>query len=78
MKMSTSIKVSITLDRDVLSFIDSKSENRSRFINEVLLEAKKKSFLEELKNAYINQSQDQEFQEEIAVWDVVSGDGFNA
>jgi metal-responsive CopG/Arc/MetJ family transcriptional regulator len=31
-----SAKVSITLDREVLEFVDRSSQNRSQFINEIL------------------------------------------
>ena len=57
-------KISITLD----------ASNRSRFINDVLLEEKKRIFLKELAAAYQEQANTPEFQEEIAVWDVTVDD----
>lgn len=71
-------KVSITLDDEVLKFIDQLAGNRSSFINKVLLKEKKRIFMEELKNAYIDQVNDPELQEEISLWDVTAGDGLNA
>lgn len=71
-------KVSITLDEKVLEFVDRSSKNRSKYINEVLLREKKKSLLKELEDAYKEQSEDPEFLEEIAVWDVAVGDGLDA
>ncbi|MUL37328.1 hypothetical protein [Gloeocapsopsis dulcis] len=71
-------KVSITLDEEVLEFVDRSSRNRSNYINEVLLREKKKSLLKELEDAYKEQSEDPEFLEEIAVWDVAVGDGLDA
>jgi deoxyribodipyrimidine photolyase len=73
-----SAKVSITLDDDVLSFVDQRAENRSSFINEILWREKQRIFLKELEEAYIEQSADSEFQEEMAAWDVVIGDGIGS
>jgi hypothetical protein len=70
-----STKVSITLDDDVLSFVDGRTDNRSGFINEVLAREKKRILLQELEAAYIEQSSDPVFQEEFAAWDVTVGDG---
>ncbi|MDB9511938.1 hypothetical protein PN499_12145 [Kamptonema animale CS-326] len=71
-------KVSITLDDEVLEFVDRIATNRSSFINEVLWEEKKRIFMKELADAYKEQSQDPELYEEISVWDITVGDGLNA
>jgi metal-responsive CopG/Arc/MetJ family transcriptional regulator len=71
-------KVSITLDDEVLNFVDRLASNRSSFINDILWKEKQRVLMEELEDAYREQSSDLEFQEEISVWDVVVGDGLNA
>jgi metal-responsive CopG/Arc/MetJ family transcriptional regulator len=71
-------KVSITLDDEVLAFVDQLASNRSSFINDVLRKEKNKIFIKELKDAYQDQANDPEFQAEISVWDVAAGDGLNA
>ncbi len=71
-------KVSITLDDDVLSFVDQLAGNRSSFINDILLREKKRVFMKELEHAYKEQANDPEFQEEISAWDVTADDGLNA
>ncbi|OUC16137.1 MAG: hypothetical protein B0A82_02990 [Alkalinema sp. CACIAM 70d] len=71
-------KVSITLDDEVLDFVDQLASNRSSFINNVLLQEKKRIFMRELEDAYKAQANDPEFQEEISVWDIAAGDGLNA
>jgi len=71
-------KVSITLDDEVLSFVDRLASNRSSFINDILRKEKKRLFMKELEDAYKEQMNDQDFQEEISVWDVTVGDGLNA
>jgi hypothetical protein len=71
-------KVSITLDDQVLDFVDRSASNRSSFINRVLLEERKRIFRQELADAYQDQVTDPELQAEISVWDVTVGDGLNA
>jgi hypothetical protein len=71
-------KVSITLDDEVLTFVDRLASNRSSFINDILRKEKKRLFMKELEDAYKEQMNDQDFQEEISVWDVTVGDGLNA
>jgi len=73
-----STKVSITLDDEVLDFVDRSTSNRSSFINNLLWQEKRRIFLQELEDAYKDQANDPEFQAEIAVWDIVVGDGLNA
>jgi hypothetical protein len=74
--MTMSTKVSITLDDDVLSFIDGRAaNNRSGFINEVLWREKQRIFLQELDAAYSEQSADPDFQAEVSIWDVTIADG---
>ena len=71
-------KVSITLDDEVLDFVDRLASNRSSFINDVLWQEKRKVFMKELEDAYTDQANDPEFQEEISAWDITVGDGLNA
>lgn len=71
-------KVSITLDDEVLTFVDRLASNRSSFINDILRKEKRRLFMKELEDAYKEQMNDQDFQEEISVWDVTVGDGINA
>jgi predicted transcriptional regulator len=71
-------KVSITLDDEVLEFVDRLASNRSSFINDVLWQEKKRVFMQELEDAYRDQANDPEFQTEISVWDRAVGDGLNA
>jgi predicted transcriptional regulator len=71
-------KVSITLDDEVLDFVDRLASNRSSFINDVLWQEKKRIFMKELESAYKDQANDLEFQEEVSVWEITVGDGLNA
>jgi hypothetical protein len=76
--MTMSKKVSITLDDDVLEFVDRLANNRSSFINNIILEEKRRILTKELENAYKDQANDPELQAEISIWDVAVGDGLNA
>jgi predicted nucleic acid-binding protein len=67
-------KISITLDEEVLAFIDSKTKNRSQLINQVFAKLKKQDALVQLEQAYVEQSRDPEEIEEIELWDLVVGD----
>lgn len=71
-------KVSITLDDEILSFVDRLASNRSSFINDILKQEKQRIFMKELEDAYIEQGNDPVFQEEISLWDVATEDGLNA
>jgi hypothetical protein len=70
-------KIIITLDDEILKFIDQSSKNRSSFINDVLWKEKRRIFMEELEDAYKGQANDPELQEEISAWDVTVGDGLD-
>jgi metal-responsive CopG/Arc/MetJ family transcriptional regulator len=54
-------KVSITLDDEILDFVDRLASNRSSFINDVLSKEKQKIFMKELAAAYADQAHDPEF-----------------
>ena len=73
-----STKVSITLDEEVLKFVDRSSQNRSQFINEILSKAKKSQLLKELEEAYIELTNDPEYQAETKLWEIAIGDGLDA
>ena len=68
-------KISITLDEDILAFIDSQTNNRSKLINQVFAKLKKQQALKELEAAYKEQSQDPDEIAEIQLWDLTVGDG---
>jgi predicted transcriptional regulator len=71
-------KVSITLDDEVLNFVDTLASDRSSFINEVLGKEKRRIFMQKLEDAYTEQANEPDFQQEISVWGVMVADGLNA
>jgi metal-responsive CopG/Arc/MetJ family transcriptional regulator len=73
-----STKVSITLDQEILEFVDRSSQNRSQFINEILAKENRRRLLEEIENSYTELANNSEYQAEIELWDVALGDGIDA
>ncbi len=67
--------MSITLDDEVLAFVDKQGNDRSQFINKVLLKEKQRIFLKELDDAYLEDANDPVAQAERALWEVTVGDG---
>lgn len=71
------IKISITLDDEVLAFVDAQGNNRSKIINSFLAKAQKEQLEVDLKAAYIDQNNDPEFWAEFDLWDTTIGDGLD-
>ena len=70
-----SIQIRITLDEELVNFLDQKASNRSQFINQLLAEEQKRELAEQLARSYQEQEKDSTFQEEIQLWDSTVGDG---
>lgn len=74
-------KVTITLDEDILAFIDKHAanngeiSNRSGYINDVLSQHRRAILEAEMIAALREDANNPEYQEEIALWDCVAGDG---
>ncbi|NEU75185.1 CopG family transcriptional regulator [Hassallia byssoidea VB512170] len=73
------IKVTITLEEDILQFIDRQAQgNRSGYINALLSEHRRRILEAEMIASLKQDAEDPEYQAEIAAWDNVVGDGINA
>lgn len=70
--------ISITLDDEVLEFVDHLASDRSSFINKILWQEKTRRLRQELAEAYTAQSNDPEFQQDLLVWDMTADDALNA
>jgi hypothetical protein len=72
-------KIAITLDRELLSFIDRQAQgNRSEYLNSLITQERKKILADEIIAALQADNQDPEYQAEIAEWDRLAGDGIDA
>ena len=72
-----SAKITINIDDRALEFLKQITNNRSAYINQLLLEKEREQLKEELRQAYREQNQDPEFQQSIKDWDVTVGDGLD-
>lgn len=70
-------KITINIDDRAFKFLEQTTNNRSAYINKLLLEKEREQLEEELRQAYREQNQDPEFQEAIKEWDVTAGDGLD-
>lgn len=71
-------KITINIDDRALEFLKQATDNRSAYINQLLLEKEREQLKEKLRQAYREQNQDPEFQQSIKDWDVTVGDGLDA
>jgi Arc/MetJ-type ribon-helix-helix transcriptional regulator len=73
------VKVTITLEEDILQFIDRQAQgNRSGYINALLSEHRRRLLEAEMIAALKQDAENPEYQAEVAAWDNVVGDGINA
>ncbi|HLO86334.1 MAG TPA: CopG family transcriptional regulator [Nostocaceae cyanobacterium] len=73
------VKVTITLEEDILRFVDRYAKgNRSAYINALLAQHRRQILEAEMIAALKRDAEDPEYQAEIAAWDSVVGDGINA
>ena len=70
-------KITINIEDRAFAFLSKVAENRSAYINELLLEKERETLEADLRQAYREQNQDPEFQEAIKDWDVTVGDGLD-
>ena len=71
-------EITIILEDEILQFVDSQGkDNRSTYINAVLKEHRRCELKSQMTTALQEDTQDEEYQAEIAAWDVVVEDGIN-
>ncbi len=70
-------KITINIEDRAFDFLSKVTENRSAYINNLLLEKEREALEAELRQAYREQNLDPEFQETIEDWDVTVGDGLD-
>jgi hypothetical protein len=72
-------KIAITLDRELVSFIDLQAQgNRSDYLNSLVTQERRKILTDEIIAALQEDIQDPEYQAEVAQWDRLAGDGIDA
>jgi Arc/MetJ-type ribon-helix-helix transcriptional regulator len=71
-------KVTLTLDRELIEFLDIQASNRSEYLNDLLRERRSKVLTEQIVAALQADLEDPEYQDDIQAWDAVVGDGLDA
>lgn len=71
-------KIAVSLDQELIEFLDAQATNRSEYLNCLLVEQRSKVLREQMISALQADQADSEYQAEIAAWDVVVGDGLDA
>ena len=72
-------KITVTLDREVVDFLDSESPgNRSESINHLLLEHRRQTIERQTIAALQADLADPLYQADLVDWDAVVGDGIDA
>ncbi len=71
-------KIAVSLDQELIAFLDAQATNRSEYLNGLLVEQRTKVLREQMIAALQADQADSEYQAEIAAWDVVVGDGLDA
>jgi hypothetical protein len=68
-------KIGISISDRSLEYLDSHTDNRSAFIEDLVEAQRTKDFQKELEADYEELEKDPEFQAEVGAWDCVAGDG---
>jgi Arc/MetJ-type ribon-helix-helix transcriptional regulator len=72
-------KIAITIDRQLISFIDSQAQgNRSDYLNSLLQREHQMQLKQQMITALTEDLQDPQYLAEIAEWDRLSADGLDA
>ena len=71
-------KIAVSLDEELIAFLDEQASNRSEYLNSLLVEQRSKVLKAQMIAALRADEEDAEYQAEIAAWDVVVGDGLDA
>jgi Arc/MetJ-type ribon-helix-helix transcriptional regulator len=72
-------KIAITIDRQLLSFIDAQAQgNRSDYLNSLLYRERQMQLKQQMITALTEDLQDPQYLAEIAEWDRLAADGLDA
>jgi metal-responsive CopG/Arc/MetJ family transcriptional regulator len=71
-------KVTLSLDKELIEFLDLQAKNRSEYLNELLLQKRSQVLADQIKTALQEDVNDPNYLADIQAWDVVAGDGLDA
>jgi hypothetical protein len=73
--MAMKQKVTLTLDRELIEFLDLQANNRSEYLNELLLQHRSQVLANQMIAALQEDLSNSDYLLEIQDWDAVVGDG---
>jgi Arc/MetJ-type ribon-helix-helix transcriptional regulator len=76
--MAMKQKVTLTLDQELIEFLDLQASNRSEYLNGLLREHRSKVLTEQIVAALQADLEDPDYQADIQAWDAVVEDGLDA
>lgn len=70
-------KITITLDAELVAFLDTQG-NRSEYLNSLLTRQRSVQLKDQMIAALKQDLEDPEYENDVALWDSVAGDGIDA
>jgi hypothetical protein len=71
-------KVTLSLDKELIEFLDLQANNRSEYLNELLVQHRSQVLAHQIKTALQEDLNDPDYLSDIQDWDAVVGDGLDA
>ena len=71
-------KVTLSLDEELIEFLDLQANNRSEYLNELLVQHRSQVLAHQIKTALQEDLSDPDYLSSIQDWDAVIGDGLDA
>ena len=69
-------RATFTLDNEAYNYLMSAGhKNKSAFVNNLLVREKRRALSVAIIQANLEEAEDEDYQEELSVWDAASGDG---
>ena len=76
--MAMKQKVTLTLDKGLIEFLDLQADNRSEYLNELLVQHRSQVLAHQIRTALQDDLNDPDYLADIQDWDAVVGDGLDA
>jgi hypothetical protein len=76
--MTMKQKITLSLDEALIEFLDLQANNRSEYLNELLVQHRSQVLANQIKTALQEDLNDPDYLSDIQEWDAVAGDGLDA
>ena len=76
--MTMKQKVTLSIDEELIEFLDLQANNRSEYLNELLVQHRSQVLAHQIKTALQEDLNDPDYLSSIQDWDTVIGDGLDA